>query len=163
MKKTRTLVITSLLIAITVILARFLSIKTDIVRISLEFLPIVLSSVLFGPIIGGITGALADVIGIALFPSGTFFPGFTISAFLTGIIYGLFLYKKEITIVRTIITVLIKVFIIDLVLVTTWLMILYKLPLEALMVARLIKCGIIVPVEILLIYFVVRPIKKVYN
>ncbi len=161
MKKTRTLVITSLLVAITVILARFLPIfRNDVIRISIEFLPIALGSIIFGPLIGGLTGLLADIIGATLFPSGTFFPGFTLSAFLTGIIYGLLLYKKNITVIKIVITIIIKVVIIDLVMVTTWLLIIYKMPLEALLLSRIIKCAIIVPIEILLIYFVARPIKN---
>jgi len=160
MKKTKTLVITSLLIAITIILARFLAINTSFVRISLEFLPIALSAILSGPIIGGITGAIADIIGATLFPTGTFFPGFTLSAFLAGIFYGIFLYKKELTIIRIIIAVIIKVIVVDLILVTLWLIILYKLPLEALIVARLIKSSLIIPIEVSMIYFIIRPIKK---
>ncbi len=38
---------------------------------------------------------LADLIGATLFPAGPFFAGFTLSAFLTGLIYGLILYKRE--------------------------------------------------------------------
>lgn len=163
MEKTRTLVITSLLITLTVILTRFLSINTSFLRLSLEFLPINVASVLLGPIIGGITGSIADIIGATLFPSGAFFPGFTLSAFITGIIYGLILYKNQITVLRTVIAVFIKVIIVDFILVTIWLIIIFKVPLEALLAARLFKCGIIVPIEIILIYFIVKPIKKFYK
>ncbi|MCK5812159.1 MAG: folate family ECF transporter S component [Clostridiales bacterium] len=161
MKKTRTLVITSLLVSITVILSRFLPIfRNDVIRISIEFLPIALGSIIFGPLIGSLTGLLADIIGATLFPSGTFFPGFTLSAFLTGIIYGFFLYKKNITVIKTVMTVIIKIVIIDLVLVTTWLLIIYKMPLQAIIISRIIKCVIMVPIEILLIYYIANPIKN---
>ena len=160
MKKTRILVITSLLIALSVIFARFLSIQTSVVRISLEFAPIALSSIISGPLIGGITGLIADIIGALLFPSGTFFPGFTISAFIAGLIYGLFLFKRNITFTRILFSVLTKIFIVDFILVTTWLLILYQIPLNAIIVARIIKCGIMIPIEVLIIYFAIKPIHR---
>ena len=39
--------------------------------------------------------ALGDLAGALLFPTGAFFPGFTATAALTGLIYGLFLYKSR--------------------------------------------------------------------
>jgi len=163
MKKTKVLVITSLLVALTVIFARFLSVKTDVVRISLEFAPIALSSILFGPVIGGITGLISDIIGATLFPSGTFFPGFTISAFITGLIYGLFLYKKQLSFIRIVFAVFTKVIVIDLLLVTTWLIILYHIPLQSLIIARIIKCVIEIPIEVVILYFAIKPIYNHYT
>lgn len=160
MSKTQKIVYAGLLTGITVVLARFLSLKTDLVRISFEFFPIAVSAIILGPFLGGVTGALADLIGAIAFPHGAFFPGFTFSAFLTGLIYGFMLYKKPITLTRTIITAVIKVTIVDLFLVTLWLIILLKLPLEALLIERLIKCAIVLPMEIILIYFAIGPLKK---
>lgn len=46
-------------------------------------------------LLGGIGAAAADFIGMMLFPvGGAYFPGFTISAFLSAGIYGVLLYKK---------------------------------------------------------------------
>ena len=39
-------------------------------------------------------GAVSDLIGATLFPFGAFFPGFTVTAGLVGLIYGLFLHQK---------------------------------------------------------------------
>lgn len=36
-----------------------------------------------------------------LFPIGPYFPGYTLSAFLSGIIYGLFLYGRKATVLRS--------------------------------------------------------------
>lgn len=156
MSNTRKLVTLSFLTALTIILARFLSIQTQFLRISFEFFPIVVAAILFGPMGAGITAAVADIIGAMLFPAGTFFPGFTISAFTTGIIYGLFFYNKKITWIKTVIGVLVKIIIVDMIMVSIWLMILYKMPLEALVAGRLIKLSVMLPIEVILIYFGAR-------
>jgi len=156
MTNTRKLVILSLLTALTIVLARFLSVQTQFLRISFEFFPIVVAAILFGPIGAGITAAVADIIGAMLFPAGTFFPGFTVSAFTTGIIYGLFFYNKKITLIKTIFGVITKIIIVDMVMVSIWLMILYKMPLEALIAGRLIKLAVMIPIEVVLIYFGAR-------
>ena len=95
-KKLNTKIITELglLIALQVILTRFMSIHTPIVRIGFGFLPLAMTSILYGPWVGGITAVIADLIGFTLFPTGTYFPGFTLTAFLTGFTYGILFHNK---------------------------------------------------------------------
>ena len=99
-KRTNTekLVITAILIALEIILTRFVGISTPMLRISFGFLPMVIVAMYYGPIWGGGAYALADVLGSLIFPTGAYFPGFTVSACLTGIIYGLFLHKRKVTV-----------------------------------------------------------------
>lgn len=156
MTNTKKLVILSLLTALTIVLARFLSIQTQVLRISFEFFPIVVAAILFGPLGAGITAAVADIIGATLFPAGTFFPGFTVSAFTAGIIYGLFFYNKKITWIKTILAAFTKIIVVDMIMVSTWLMILYKMPLIALIPTRLLKLAVMLPIEVVLIYFGAR-------
>lgn len=84
----------ALLVAISIILARFASIMIPIagfnaLRISFALVPIMLSGIMFGPFVGALTGALADVIGSLLFPMGAFHPGLTLTSALNGAIAGL--------------------------------------------------------------------------
>ncbi|HRX42242.1 MAG TPA: folate family ECF transporter S component [Clostridia bacterium] len=158
MTNTRKLVILSLLTALTIVLARFLSFQVQVLRISLEFIPIMIASILFGPLAGGIVGAVADVLGYAVKPIGTFFPGFTISAFATGFIYGIFFHKKQITWLRAISGTVVKLLVVDLLMIGTWLLILYKMPLAALLPTRLIKIAVMLAVETVFVYFGVRPL-----
>ena len=67
------------------------------IRIGFSGLPNQVVAYLFGPAVGGIFGAALDVIKYLIKPDGAFFPGFTVSAALGGIIYGAFLYKKKVT------------------------------------------------------------------
>ena len=79
----RTIVKAGFLVAISVVMTRFAYIMLPIggvqgLRISFGELPIMLSGFLFGPVVGGITGIAADLIGVLVNPQGAYFPGFTI-------------------------------------------------------------------------------------
>ncbi|MFA7673455.1 MAG: folate family ECF transporter S component, partial [Clostridia bacterium] len=115
---TRKLVAISLLTAITVVLAKLLAINLQIVRIGVECISVSLASILFGPSWGALSAVLADILGGFLFPTGPYSPLITLVALANGLIYGFFLYRKEITWKRTIITVLTKAFISDFCLMT---------------------------------------------
>ena len=147
----KTITYMSLFIALEVILTRFLAIQTPIVRISFTFLPIALSAMLFGPLFGGIAAALADLVGMMLFPSGPFFPGFTLTAFLTGVIYGLFLYKKPATLVQISLAVIVVTVVITLGLDTVWLWLITGQGIWAILPVRIIKALIMAPIQVAVI------------
>ena len=105
--------ILGMLLALNVVLARF-SIHTLTVKVGFAFITLVISAMLYGPLEAGIIGALGDVLGYVINPVGAFFPGFTITAFLTGMVYGLFL-KKNVTILKAIGAAAIAQFVIGLI------------------------------------------------
>lgn len=152
--KTREILFLSLFIALEVILTRFLSIQTPIVRIGFTFLPIALSAIMFGPMLSGISAALADIIGMMLFPMGTYFPGFTLTAFLSGAIYGGFLYNKNLNVFRISVAVIIISIFINLGLDTIWIWMLTGKGIMALLPARMIKCMVMIPIQIITIKLV---------
>ena len=88
------LVSLSMLIALQVVLSRFLSIETPFVKIGTGFLPVMLAGSLFGPMGGLVVGGVSDLLGAILFPFGAYFPGFTITAAFSGLIYGIMLGGK---------------------------------------------------------------------
>jgi ECF transporter S component (folate family) len=147
----KTITYMGLFIALEVILTRFLAIQTPIVRISFTFLPIALSAMLFGPLFGGIAAALADLVGMMLFPSGPFFPGFTLTAFMTGAIYGLFLYKKPATLVQISLAVIVVTVVITLGLDTVWLWLITGQGIWAILPVRIIKALIMAPIQVAVI------------
>ena len=85
----------AMLVAIEIILSRFLSISTPIVKISLSFIPLSLLASLCGPLYSCAGAAMADFIGATLFPIGAYFPGYTLTAAMTGLTYGIFLRNKR--------------------------------------------------------------------
>ena len=152
MKKTRNLVFIALLICMEVILTRFLSIQTPIVRISFGFLPIAFAAAMFGPVIGGLTAALCDILGMMIFPKGIYFPGFTLSASITGVIYGIFLYKKPKSLLRIAMSVMLVTVISDLTLNTIWLSMMTGKAAIALLAPRAVKSLLMYPVQVFVIY-----------
>ncbi|HYE81148.1 MAG TPA: folate family ECF transporter S component [Clostridia bacterium] len=147
MSKTRTIAFVGLLVSMEIIFTRFLSFQTPIIRIGFGFIPVAFSAILFGPVIGGLTGALADVAGMMIFPKGAYFPGFTLSAFLGGAIYGLFLYRKPVTLVNVVKSVLVITIFVDLGLNTLWLSMITGKAAAALLIPRLYKSAIMLPIQ----------------
>lgn len=142
----------SLLIAIEIILARFCSIQTPFIRIGIGFLPVAIIGMMYGPLSAGIANAIADILGMTLFPSGgSFFPGFTLTAFLSGITYGLFLYNKPKTWPRIIAAASVICIILNLGLDTYWLYILMGNGILPLLPTRIMKAIIMIPIQTLMI------------
>ena len=93
MKKTYATILCGLFIALQIVFERILVIDAGYMRISLVFIPYALGGAIFGPLWNGVMSAAADIIGFLIAPGqGAFFPGFTLSAFLSGFAYGFF-YK----------------------------------------------------------------------
>ena len=95
MKKTKKIILAGLLLALYIVLSRFISIKTQIVVISFSFIPIIISAILLGPKYTLLIAALGGFFGATVFPFGAYFVGFKILEGLTGLIYGLFLHNKD--------------------------------------------------------------------
>lgn len=152
MKKTKILVFMSLFVAMYVVLTYLIPvIKIDIIRISFGFVPQAFASMLFGPLIGGIGSIAGDLLGMLIAPSGPYFAGFTLSAFLTGMIYGVFLFNKPKTLVRITLAVLCVTVFIDICLNTYWLTILLGKGYMAILPARIIKSAVMLPVQAVVI------------
>ena len=96
----RQLTVSALLIALDVVFSRVLAINTPLMKIGLGFAAVAVAAMLYGPAWAALTAALGDLIGALLFPTGAYFPGFTATAALTGLIFGLFLYRREKSLLR---------------------------------------------------------------
>lgn len=151
MSKAKTIAFVGLLVSMEIIFTRFLSFQTPIIRIGFGFIPIAFTAIMFGPLVGGLAAALADVLGMIIFPKGAYFPGFTLSAFLTGALYGLFLYRKPVTVANVSKSVILITLIVDLGLNTLWLSMLTGNAVAALMVPRIYKSLIMLPVQVVVI------------
>ena len=156
---TRTLTTLALLTALEIVLSRFLSVNAWNIKIGFSFVPIVIAAVLYGPLAAGIVAALGDFIGALLFPIGAYFPGFTLTAFLTGCVFGLFLYKKQ-NWLRVIAAVGINQFVLSLFLNTFWISVLYDSPYVPLLATRVIQSVILTAVQLVCIQAILKLIKQ---
>jgi len=141
------LITLGLFIALEIILTRFLSINTPLLRIGFGFLPIAMLGIMYGPLWAGLAYAMGDVLGMMLFPSAAFFPGFTLSAALTGIVYGIILHGRSITWKRTLLAASIVCLGINLILDTYWLYILMGNAVIGMIPTRLIKSVVMVGLQ----------------
>lgn len=156
----RDIAVIGLMIAMKVVLTRFLAIETQFVRVSFTFIPTVLLAVMYGPWVGAFSGAFADLIGFFLFSRGfPFHPGFTISATLAPIIYGLILYRKPLTLKRLILACVLVTVLINVGLNSYWLYILYDQAFWAMLPVRLAQNAVTVVIEIGILYWITRNVQ----
>ena len=164
MKKinTKMLATLAMLLAIEIVLSRFLSIQTPITRIGFGFIPLVMAGILFGPIPAAIVAVLADVLGALLFPTGAYYPPLTITSLLVGLTYGFFLHKisfdhKDIVDwIRIVGCVVVRQGIWALLLQSYWLSLLQGITYKQCLVTRVPQVLILAAVEIVLIPVLIK-------
>ena len=148
---TEMLVVTAFMVALEIVLSKLVSINIPLLRIGFGFLPIAVLAIMYGPICAGIAYAIGDLIGAFLFPTGAFFPGFTVTALLTGVIFGLVLYNKKVTFVRALVASALVCVLCNLFLNTFWLTFIIGKGFTVLLASRSVKELISIPVMALLI------------
>lgn len=154
MSKLRKIIFSGLFLAASIVLSRFLAINTPIVSISFSFIPIILTAMLLGTSWAVLVSGLSDLLGALMFPFGAYFPGYTFSAILAGLIYGLFLHNaKNLSgkqfLWRLIVSCLLVSVICNLCLNTLWIYITTKKAVVVFGTTRLIKEAILVPIRII--------------
>ena len=154
----KTMLQVALLVAVEIVLSRFCSISTPFLKIGLAFLPLAVCGMLFGPVWGLIAGGLADFLGAILFPIGPYFPGFTLSTALTGLVFGLCLYRRNTGWLHIALAVAVNNFVISLFVTTFWIHLLYGSSYLGLLLPRLGQNLLLAPIEFVLIKLVQKPV-----
>ena len=153
---TEVLVITGFMTALSIVLSKLVSINISFLRIGFGFLPIAVLGILYGPVIAAIGYGLADLIGAWLLPTGAFFPGFTVSAVLTGLIYGWILHRKEVNFPRALAASALVCLAINLLLNTYWLTFIIGKGFTVLLASRAVKELVAIPVMAVIIVLIDR-------
>lgn len=162
LRQTRTITTAGLLLAIQMVLSSYGVIEvTDSLKISLAHLAIAPTAILFGPVVAGIQGALSDILGFMLKPTGPYFPGFTLTAALLGVIYGMLLYKTKRTTWQIILARVIVCVFVNIGLNTVFLTMLYGPSRLATLPLRAFKNIIQLPIDCLLLGAVSRAVKRI--
>ena len=147
--KVHILVRLAVLVALEVVLSRFLSITTPYNKIGFAFVPLALAGALYGPWAGLAVGTVADLLGATLFPVAPFFPGFTLTAALKGLVFGLCLQKGRSGSWKAVSgAVCFNAVVLSLGLNTLWLYIMFRGDFGMLLLGRVVQETLVIPLQI---------------
>ena len=158
-KSIRCITLTAMLAAVSVALGSLTVQFGEILKVGFTFLPNEFAYYLFGPVVGVIYGAVIDVLNFMVKPTGAFYFGFTLSSMLTGLIYGLILYRRPIRLARVILANIIRTVFVDMLLNTLWLTQLTGNSFMVMLPTRLIKLLIMLPIETVLLYSLIKSVE----
>ena len=101
---TRNLILMAALVAMQIILARFLSIQaSDTLRVSFESIPVILAGMWLGPVSGALVALIADILGTIISGYGVWFPPIALGPVMVAVISGLstkYIFKSDLTAAR---------------------------------------------------------------
>jgi len=160
----RRLAFLGLMVALNVVLGRLSIQISQEVRLSVVgFLPIAMAAYLLGPAYGALVGALGDVMNYVLFTHafGPYFPGYTLTAALSGLWYGWLLYEKPMTWYRAVLAIVPVILIGEMGLNSIWVYLMYSKSFWAKLPLRLLTNVLECPVKVLLLVGMTRMLKRV--
>lgn len=160
LKKLRTLTTCAMLAAVSAVLGYFTIQLGDFIKIGFSTIPNQLVHYLFGPVTGSLYGGMLDIVKYLIKPTGPYFPGFTISAAIGGIIYGVGYYKKPMTLKRILVTELIAAVICNMFLGTLWLNMLYGKAFFTILPMRVLKNLVMWPINSVIFFSCVQGLER---
>lgn len=148
LRNVKSIAMIGLLTALQIVLSMTtdIMITTDI-RLSLHFLTVAACGMLFGPLAAAAQGAICDVLVAFIAPKGAFFPGFTLSALVGGLIYGLLLYQRPWTWWRLLLAKGLVNLVVNVGLNSLWISMMQGSAMNALIPVRLLKNLLSLPLE----------------
>lgn len=170
MRKSRKIILTAVLLALLVVLSRFLSVKTPLMKISFAFVPTMLCATWLGWKWTVLLNLLGDLIGATLFPTGPYFIGYTISTMIAGFIYGLFLYQKsedsltqKQLILRAVLATILVAVIVNMGLNTLWTSITAGKAFWPLLGTRVAKQLVMIPIHVIVFIALEKALRTPFN
>ena len=112
LKNTKKLCTLAMLLAVAVVLGALSFRIGSGIKISFKFIPVFLSSVIFGPVCGGICGFLSDFLAYLFNPAGgAYLPQIGLVEALYGVSFGIFFYKASELNKKSIVKIIVCLFI----------------------------------------------------
>ena len=162
LKQVRTLTGVAMLLAMSVVISFTASVRvTETIKIGLGYLITALLGMLYGPFTAALAAGAGDLIKYLLKPDGAYFFGFTLTAMLGGVVYGVVFYREKCTIPRAIASKATVSLLLNCLLNTVWVSWLYGMPFLGALGPRVIKNLMALPIEIVLLYIVLNGMNKV--
>ena len=108
LRNVRVLAFSGLVCAMAIVLESFpVYILGPSLKIYFSFVVVSLGCAYYGPVVGMIAGGIIDSVGFLLAGYGEpYFPGYLITAVLSGLIYGVLLYKRRPTLLRILLSLI---------------------------------------------------------
>ena len=153
MPNTKKLIVSAQLLALDVVLTRLLAINTPLMKIGLGFAAVALCAILYGPWWAALVAALGDLVGALLFPTGAFFPGFTLTAACPGLIFGRCLYRRDKSLLWPIAAAALNVVLVSYLANTAMISWISGSPYTTLLKARAVQLAVMLPVQLVVLGF----------
>ena len=150
----------AMLLAMEVILSRFFFIATPVTKFSFAFVPLAICGALFGPVYGGIMGALADLLGAILFPIGPYFPGYTLNNALHGVALGVAMKEGRRKWWQLVLALVFNHVAVGIFLAALWGHMLTGNPYWAVVTARVVQAVVMAPVQFIVLRLMMNPVEK---
>ncbi|MBQ7455172.1 MAG: folate family ECF transporter S component [Clostridia bacterium] len=158
MRSTKMLVFAALMVALRVALKSLTVQIAPSLQISFGFFVNALGSMVYGPVVALLGGAVSDTLGCVLFPTGPYFFPFILIEMASSLVFALWLYRVEITTLRVVLSRFCIDFFVNIVLQTPVMCLYYKMVLgksyTVFNLPRIIKNLVLFPIEsVLLVLF----------
>lgn len=126
-------------------------------KIYFSFLVVSLGCMCYGPLVGMMAGAVIDVVGFLLASFGEpYFPGYLLTAMLSGLLYGILFYRRKPTLLRIIVARLLINYGVNVLLGSVWKAMLYGKGYLYYASTGLVKNTLMLPLEVFLTWVVLR-------
>ena len=110
----------------------------DSYRITFSPIPVTLGSYMLGPVFGGIIGACGDIITLIIHPTGGLNFGILLAKTLWGVLMGVFLHNKSVTVLRSVVANFVTILVCNVAITTASLCVAYGYPLMTILPVRLV-------------------------
>lgn len=99
-KNTKMIVFAALILALRIAVKPLSIPVAGDLKEGIGFIVNAFGSMIYGPVVALLSGALSDTLGYLLYPSGVYFPAYMITEAAGSFVFALFLYRAEITVPR---------------------------------------------------------------
>ena len=158
LKNVRMLTLAGIITAASIVLESFpIYLLGTSLKIYFSFLVISLGCYVYGPAVGILVGFANDTLGFLISSFGEpYFPGYLITAMLSGLIYGTLLYRQRITVLRLVVVRLVINYGSNVLLGSVWKAMLYGKGYLYYLTSGAIKNTLMLPVEVFLMWAVLN-------
>ena len=151
LKSLRRLMFAALICALSVVVGAMYVVVGDNLRVYFTFFITAVGCAVYGPVLGALAAAVTDTLNFFLFPSGPYFPGYLLSEMVAAVIYGLFLYRRKITVLRLFGAKFLVNYLVNVGLGSLWSQMLFGKGYLYYLVKSLIKNTLLLPLEVMLL------------